>query len=194
VSLVDRFVLKYNRLPTERDPDYLEMLRMSKYRILTRPDVGPNAKCANCGSSREDERLYVDFGLQIDWYGPVYLCTICLRDIAYNAKLFRALEIHILKLEEEIAELKLQRVSAKELKETVLKTYEEVRSYFDNLSATGNDPASGSRANVGTRKESSSSITGKSDSGAVKPESGITESAAKSGPENIPSLKNLLGA
>src|SRR3954466_860008 len=85
------FVKKYGKLPTEIDPDYLEMLRMSRYRILDVPDVAP-AKCANCGSSKNDGRKYVDFGLQVDWYGVVYFCGLCLADIARDMGLFKQVE------------------------------------------------------------------------------------------------------
>jgi hypothetical protein len=131
-NLVDKFIARYGKLPTEVDPDYLEMLRMSKYRILDVPDKQPG-KCANCGASKCDGRKYVDFGLHVDWYGAVHLCTHCLTDIAKNAGLFKELENKLgilLDEQQNLASLKNQGV---ELHETVVKTYKEFEDYYAGL-------------------------------------------------------------
>src|SRR5688500_3188971 len=80
-SHLEKFHNKYGRLPTENDPDYLEMLKMSKFRILSKPDSSPG-KCASCGGFKEDGRKYVDFGLYVDWYGTVLLCSLCAKEMA----------------------------------------------------------------------------------------------------------------
>lgn len=184
-SLVDRFIHKYGRLPTERDPDYLEMLRMSKYRILDRPDVNP-AKCANCGSTRVDGRKYVDFGLQVDWYGVVFLCSLCLGDIALNAGILKAFEVRILQLEQIIASKESSDVKAEELQATFLSTYEGVKKYFDNLSSSGNGVPSDSDTSTSSDEASPEPRVNKTEQRATKP-------SASARSKDISSLASLIG-
>lgn len=190
-EIADAFIKRYNRLPTEIDPDYLEMLRMSKYRILERPDVNP-AKCANCGGFKDDGRLYIDFGLQVDWYGAVFLCGHCLSEISIKMGLHRALEVKILQLEEKIEELKGAQISADDLRSTVLSTYEEVKSYFDNLPATGASGNSNRLADVGLNKTATESVPDISGAGPTKPEPRAPKSNSSPGRSNIPKLADLL--
>jgi hypothetical protein len=43
----------------------------------------PPGKCSLCGANhRRDGRQYFDFGLSVPRYGVVYLCTVCLTEIA----------------------------------------------------------------------------------------------------------------
>ncbi len=190
-DLVTRFILKYGRLPTERDPDYLELLRMTKFRVIERPDVAP-FKCANCLSAKEGDRQYVDFGAYVDWYGTILFCTLCLNEIGMHAGLFKAYEIQILKLEETISSLRAAQVTAEELKSVVLHTFEEVKEYFDNLPASGSESAINSNAGVGTDQESNYTDADKPDSAAQGTESKPVKSTAKSGSKNLPSLADLL--
>jgi hypothetical protein len=185
VNLFERFVQKYGRLPTERDPAYLEMLRMSKYRILPVPDVNP-AKCANCGACKNDGRGYVDFGLQVDWYGVVYLCTECLRDIAEKAGLFRALELKIVQLEEEVKHRTVDRLTLKNFEATVLRTFEEVRERFVDLHSSGDDRGPGINDNLATRKDEPSK------SATSGPEQRAVKQTSVSGRKDVPQLADLL--
>lgn len=193
MNLFDRFVQRYGRLPTERDPDYLEMLRMSKYRILPIPDVGPAFKCANCGAAKNDGRGYVDFGLQVDWYGVVYLCTECLKDIAGKAGLFRALELRIIQLEEEIKKRQYVNLSVESFRETVLRTFEEVRERFVDLHSTGDDSSPGNNDSVdSSSNESGKSGTDSTESGTTKSEQPTSKSSTVSGRKDVPQLADLL--
>jgi hypothetical protein len=192
VNLFDRFVQKHGRLPTEYDPDYLEMLRMSKYRILPVPDVNP-AKCANCGSCKNDGRGYVDFGLQVDWYGVVYLCTECLRDIAEKAGLFRALELKIVQLEEEVKHRAVDKLTLKNFEATVLRTFEEVRERFVDLHSTGDDIGTSNNASVDSpQDESSKSGTDSTEPGTETANSGTTKQTSGSGRKDVLELADLL--
>lgn len=192
MNLFDRFVQKYGRLPTERDPDYLEMLRMSKYRILAVPDVNP-AKCANCGSAKCDGRNYVDFGLQVDWYGVVYLCTECLKDIAGKAGLFRGLELRILQLEEEVKNRTVDRLTLKNFEATVLRTFEEVRERFVDLHSTGDDSGPGNNDSVdSSADESGKSGTDSTEPGTTKSEQPTSKSSTVSGRKDVLELADLL--
>lgn len=47
---------------------------------MDRPDMLPG-KCSLCGGMQYDGRKWIDFGLSIDWYGVVYLCTFCFKEI-----------------------------------------------------------------------------------------------------------------
>lgn len=58
----------------------------SRFRVLDAPIVAPG-KCAVCGSSSTEDRKYVDFGFQLDWFGAIYLCTICLTEAALSIDL-----------------------------------------------------------------------------------------------------------
>ena len=52
-----------------------------RIKLLSNPDALP-AKCAICGYPGGDQRKFVDFGLDIDYYGVIYLCTDCMNEIA----------------------------------------------------------------------------------------------------------------
>lgn len=182
--MLDRFVAKFGRLPTEYDPDYLEMLAMSKYRILAIPDVKPH-KCANCGSTKIDDRKYVDFGLEVDWYGAVMLCTHCLKDIANTAGLFTKLEMKILDLELKNKDIQQLQEQGARLHENVAKLGEEFKNYYVSLYSLGDDPSPDNSSNMESDPpavEQSTDIT----------ESATTKSSASSGRKNISKLAELL--
>lgn len=189
--LYDRFIKKYGRLPTEFDPDYLEMLRMSKYRILNVPDVQPG-KCANCGSSKPDGRSYVDFGLDVAWYGTVFICSLCLLDIARNAKLFEEVENELSFANELLEERQALLDQGERLENTLKDSLEEVREYFDALHSVRNDSAAGRSSDVESGKESGKPKSERSNRPALKAEPGITKSTSGSGSENVLSIADLL--
>ena len=51
----------------------------SKVQIIDRPLVKPG-KCANCGSATKP---VIDIGLTVEWFGRLYICTDCAKEIAY---------------------------------------------------------------------------------------------------------------
>lgn len=53
----------------------------SKVRILDAPTQLPGV-CMLCGSSRNDDRKYVDIGKDIEFVGVIYFCTFCFTEIA----------------------------------------------------------------------------------------------------------------
>ena len=194
---VTRFVQKYGRLPTERDPDYLELLRMSKYRILSVPDFKPG-KCANCGSAKSDGRNYVDFGLEVDWYGTVFLCGECLRDIAINTGMFKAYEVKILQLEEQLAARTQQSVEVEDLESAPLKTWEEVKTYFDSkfdghyLHVDGPTRFVDGAGRVQPSVESSEPVATEPEQEPSEPKPRVTKPATVSGSADVPKLAKLL--
>lgn len=179
-----QFVEKYGRLPTERDPDYLELLRMSKYRILNVPDTQPG-KCANCGAAKSDGREYVDIGLQIDWYGALFFCSLCLKDIALSVGLFEELQNQLKEAKEKLIKINSLHAVGTQLQDTVLHTFEEVKSYFANLHSLGNDSPVSSNTSVGTNK-----TTVEQGIAEVKPR--VTKSNSSGGSKGVPSLADLL--
>jgi hypothetical protein len=172
-------------LPTEFDPDYLEMLRMSKYRILQMPDQKPS-KCANCGSTKVDGRKYVDFGLEVDFFGIVFLCEYCLEDIAKNMGLYTAHDKTIQNLIKSNEKLKAQIIQGNEFEEKFSKMAGEVKEYFDGLRPTSYvEPVNGNNdlGSVSTESDEPES---------PKPKSRLTKSATGSGSKNLPSFAELL--
>lgn len=190
-ELVDRFIHKYSRLPTERDPDYLEMLQMSKYRILDVPDVAPG-KCANCGASRNDGRGYIDIGRHVDWYGAFILCGLCLKDISNEMGLFRPLEVSLLKSELEVTKLQELKEQGNNLQEQILRSVEEVKEYFTSLRSLESSSDLIMPYGVGISEESSESTTESDKPGVDTPKPRATKSTSSTRPKNLPSLAELL--
>lgn len=192
-SLVDRFVKKYNRYPTEVDRDYLEMLQMSKYRIVDVPDVQPG-KCGNCGSSKNDGRKYIDIGLHVDWYGALFLCGSCLLDLATNFGLFKVLENRIDYLKEQLKTQENIKAEGKVLLEDFKATMREVKDYFDafELHPTGDGSSTNVSSMVRVDEESTVSGTSENEPGNSEAEHGTTKPATSTRPKNVPRLTDLL--
>jgi hypothetical protein len=53
----------------------------SRIQILNTPVAAPGT-CVICGSAGDDNRSFIDFGLNIDYFGVIYFCTICFAEIA----------------------------------------------------------------------------------------------------------------
>lgn len=193
VNNLEKFVAKYGRLPTEFDPDYLEMLRMSKYRVLDAPDGQPG-ECFNCGSSKNDGRKYIDVQRYIDWYGDVYFCGTCLNEIATEIGLFKNLEAQLLEAEQKSNRIKELQEQGIELHETVTQSFTGLKEFYDNLYSLGD----GNTSNIPGNVESYKSSTGASATDANKqdvtgPESRTSKSSSSSGRKNIRSFADLLG-
>lgn len=183
-DLFTRFVHKYNRLPTEVDPDYLEMLRMSKYRILAVPDFSPG-KCSNCGASKNDGRRYVDFGLQLEWYGTVYLCGLCIEDIARNMGLLQKYEDNVVKADLALAAVQGLQSQGVELHEALLSVFAGFEEYYAGLRATGNDSSSDPTPSVVPDETAVKSGTNET-------KSRTSKSNTSSGSKDVRSLTELL--
>jgi hypothetical protein len=60
----------------------LDQQGSNKIQISEHANVAPN-KCANCSfSGREPGRYFIDFGVDLEFYGTVYLCTSCFAECA----------------------------------------------------------------------------------------------------------------
>lgn len=55
----------------------------SRFRILDQPYSLPS-KCSFCGIGHNEDgkRQFIDTGLDLDWYGVVYICSTCFIEIA----------------------------------------------------------------------------------------------------------------
>jgi hypothetical protein len=183
-SLVDRFIARYGRLPTEVDPDYLEMLRMSKYRIKDVPEFQPG-KCANCGASKNDGRKYIDFGLLVDWYGTVYLCGHCLNDVSQAMGLFDKLQIKVSEAKTNTNAIKDLQIREAELHERVVSLVKELEEYYDRLHSIGLDSVPDTNPNLVVSEAATKQGIDSTKSRTVK-------SAPSGGSKNIRSLADLL--
>lgn len=184
-SHLEKFVKVHGRLPTEFDPDYLEMLNMGKVNVVTVPHLSPG-KCANCGASKEDGRKYVDIGLYIDWYGQVFFCGYCIREITKKIGLFSNLENQVAQLKREIARLEARHDNGDRLYELVDKTAKEIKEHYDGLFP--NVPSVSLIVSPGVESDKEEP----SKSGAAKSEQGTTKPNTSGGLKNLPKLADLL--
>lgn len=194
LKIFNRFVQTYGRLPTETDPEYLEMLRMSKYRVLAVPDVSPG-KCANCGASKNDGRKYIDFGLHVDWYGAVYLCGTCLQDVAREMGLFKELESQLVEVEIKSTVVEELREQGAQLHEKVVQTFKEFEEFYVDLHSheldINTDTSSDSIINPSVETTSKSRVN-PTESGINPVQSRAPKSNSSGRPKNIHSLADLL--
>lgn len=51
-----------------------------RVQVLDAPIMSPGV-CCLCGSAGGDHRKFIDFGKQLDWYGNVYFCSECIREV-----------------------------------------------------------------------------------------------------------------
>jgi hypothetical protein len=188
---VQRFIEKYGRVPTEFDRDYLEMLRMEKYSILDIPNCKP-FQCANCGSTKDDGRKYVDFGLDIDWYGIVYICGMCLKDIATAFGLFKELEEKLEKTVKTLAELNYTEQKGVELQEKVIQTLKEFEEYYVNLHPAITSSSFDGSHSVESYLSPNYQTPIKDERSVIEPKSRAVKSTTSSGRTNVPSLADLL--
>jgi len=77
-------------------------------RIVTHnvPPAAPG-KCVVCGFGGRDDRVYIDFGFDIDYYGVVYFCSECMTEVAaavgyIKQDKYDRIQIENLKLEDKL--------------------------------------------------------------------------------------------
>lgn len=123
----------------------------SKVQILNAPILAPGV-CMLCGSSRNDDRDYIDIGKDIQFVGVIYFCTFCMSEIA-NALGFLSPD-QTKSLENELESAR-QRILEFEIKDRVL------NDAINALRATGlfsdsNSPVAGSISSTADEQESTS--------------------------------------
>lgn len=171
IAPVDRFIMKYGRLPTEFDPDYLEMLQMGKFRILDAPDVSPG-KCSNCGASKPDGRKYIDIGLHIEWYGAFYLCGLCLNELSEAMGLYAHFKEDILELRNQLEAENALWEQGVRLHGAVVGLFKEFEEFYANLPSTDMGDDSDSFSDVDTEESDSEQGTSQTKSGTAKSSTG----------------------
>lgn len=84
--------------------------------MLDKPINAPG-QCCLCGSAGDNKRKFIDFGKQLDWYGAVYFCTICIAEVALASGFLPVVEFD--KLHDTYRELLIKYNSLKTEHETV---------------------------------------------------------------------------
>lgn len=174
------------------DPDYIKELELarinSKFQLLDVPLMSPG-KCSNCGASKPDGRKYLDFGLTLEYYGVVYICTICLLEAA--RLVFK--DSDFTPVAESVKTLEYYNTIIEEL-ERIQFIFVGVKGLLDELSSNNaivdnNDSDLGdSSSDLPIDSETESSDT---ESSETKPR--VAESDTESGRSDIPSLTDILG-
>ena len=189
----EAYIKKYNgRLPTERDPRYLELLNMSKYVVQDAPNSQPG-KCANCGASKNDGRKYIDFGLYVNWYGTVVLCGLCLTDIADNMGLFDYYKNKIEEITNEALKREKLQEQATFVVADVVGAMEGVKDYLTNVHSINDDLGVNSSADVGVDSTANESANESENNSTVnESKSRTTKSNSSRRSADVPSLASLL--
>jgi len=161
---------------------------MSKYQISDVPMFKPG-KCGNCGSSKNDGRRYVDFGLEVDWYGTVFLCGFCLKDVATEMGLFDELLAKIKELEEKHLDFESLKNQGALLHETVTQGLKGLEEHYVSIHSAelGNNNYTPSDLDASPVNEAPPS-----QSGTATPKPRATKSTSSSGSKNVRSLAELL--
>lgn len=80
------------------------MHTVDRFQLLESHELQSPHNCATCGAFTSNrDRKFIYFGLDLDYYGSVYICTICMRGASIIAP---ASEKHALLQEMEEAEVK----------------------------------------------------------------------------------------
>ena len=100
----------------------------SRFKLIDRPIVPPG-KCAVCGTV---DRPVIDFGLNVDFYGAMYLCVTCLTEV--SSSILQMVPLDTVVKIQEVAEQSVQ----KYLRETNRRAvsdewYERVVGAVDSL-------------------------------------------------------------
>lgn len=114
----------------------------SRFKILDAPYATPG-KCAVCGyaasgneTEPDDKRQYIDFGLDIDYYGVVYICTTCIHELTHQ--LGYILPVEADEFENKIEEL-TSRITRLEVVTDVINSMADVLIMHGWVSSVGSD-------------------------------------------------------
>lgn len=69
--------IQQDRLAEDGVTKLLDINASDKIQILSAPIQLPGC-CGLCGTSRTDDRDYIDIGLWVEFYGQWYFCTFCM--------------------------------------------------------------------------------------------------------------------
>lgn len=155
----------------------------SLIQVLDRPIVAP-AKCVVCGSSGGDDRKFIDFNFQIDWYGAVYFCTFCFIEVAQACNFIE--NSKYLELLEDNEELR-KALTGLEKKNQVLN--DTLRVAFGNDSANDTlwdvfDPEDDSRESESSDNISDEAASSTDESSSVEGSSSILDTTESDGEQS----------
>lgn len=164
----------------------LDQQGSNKIQISEHANVAPN-KCANCSfSGREPGRYFIDFGVDLEFYGTVYLCTECFAECANIIGWIPPAEADRLKLRDAKLTAEFERLKEFEAK------YVSIASHFDIPMATAGDLSSlDSNSDHGFNLVEEVILNSIGESGSVNLDAAEllgtpTKSASKRGSANVP--------
>lgn len=147
---------------------------LGRFRILGQNELAMPGKCAVCGTS---SGRFIDFGLDLDYYGVVYFCfENCFREAA-NAFEYHTPAQHKL-LKEEVAMLRKDNNMYSIQIEEMERVFSELTR---NIASGIVNTTSGVDINVGDDKESEQQDTDEDESGPKTSESESSEPASEQG-------------
>ena len=147
----------------------------SRFQIHRLALAAPN-KCAVCGSvgGDLDERMFIDIGMEQEFYGVVYYCTTCFTECA-NYLGYAS--------EEQTAEFLIEQLA---LKDEIVRLENERDGLLTALkSIYDGKPGVGSRSESQELPQPVVAIA-KSDKGFTEPKSKTNSTTAKQRPANVP--------
>lgn len=53
----------------------------TRVQVVNTPVAAPGT-CVLCGTAGDGQRTFIDFGKQLDWYGAIYFCSECIREVS----------------------------------------------------------------------------------------------------------------
>lgn len=156
---------------------------LGRFKVIEANQMLAPGKCAGCGGFTK--RHFVDFGLELDFYGVVYLCLeVCFTEVANQIGYLSPVQSNHLKLQVEVKEEEIQTLQGK------LTALEAVRDAIDGYHSNSSVPDSAadsddpgdvhqSSGNEGAKAE------GSTDSGSDEGEQGSPEQTDEQGSINV---------
>lgn len=165
----------------------LDMEASSRIQILSAPIQLPGV-CGLCGTSRTDDRQYIDIGLWVEFYGQFYFCTFCFSQ--FTNRLGGLTPDQATDIENELDQAR-QRILEFQEKEVA------INGVIDTLRATGLFTDSGILSDASVSSSSIKQDTLQFDDiierdkhKSVKPEQYSSEASSKQGSDDVPSTRS----
>ena len=156
-------------------------LASSRFLVLNAPVEAPGV-CAICGTSRSDDRDYVDFGLFVEYVGKIYFCSFCVTELTNRMGCLtpdqsKQLEDQLDAAKQEILSFQKEKAAVDDAIRTLRNT-----GLFDSLSDGFTDPT----AFLNTKAESEDTgNSGKSKSKPTRSNSKAEQSDPKQGSDDL---------
>lgn len=139
-------------------------------------------KCSICGNTGEAGRKFLDIGLELDFYGVVYFCNLCL-----SSSILPHLELvpldMLVQVQEELEEAKAATTEL-EIQNNELRSVLESLSKLGFNSSTDSDAAS-AESDVATDSGSEQSKSATTNKRSTRGKAGSVKSTNESGSTNV---------